>query len=211
MKTKAFLITAFVLGSSSVALADVSFSARAQVTWDAGYSSNYSRPVIRDHRTSNRFAQRRIDFRTRVNQVDYYRPEPLPALTGPTWNCHNWDPTVELDSVCGAYASSSPHKIPETVGSWTNVGVRDSAIPGHQFITIERPFRELALQSNTGAPSIVKVAVRFMDGSTKVIEIGERLRGNSDIMHVGGYGQAISQIIVYTTSSSRGTYTVFAR
>ena len=208
MKTKAFLITAFVLGSSSVALADVSFSAsaRARVTWNAGYSSPPSAPVVRDHRTPNRFRPYYQAY-----QAEYFRPRTLPALTGPTWNCHNWDPSIEIDSVCAAYASATPRAMPEMLGSWTNLGVRDSAIPDNQFITVERSFRELALQANSGAPTLVKLGVRFMDGSVQVIDVSGRLRGNSEIIRIGGFGQTISQVVIYTASNSRGTYSVLAR
>ena len=218
MKTNMILASCLVLGSSSAAMADSSFSLQARSSFTAGYRIN-ARAVVRDHRIapsqSIRFAAYTIPRDARdVRPGTRYIGPALPAVTGPTWDCHNWDPSVELSSVCTAYASSRPGAVSPTVGGGILLGIRDAAIPDHQYITVGsgQAFRKLVVQGNDCAPEITKVAVRFMDGSVQVVNADLRLREGRSLSFnlAGGYRQ-INQIVLYTPSGAHGSYAVLGR
>jgi hypothetical protein len=214
VNTKPFLITAtaLLLGASSAAMAAPYMQARATFRADARPDARFhASVVVRDHRTPTRL----------VATGTWHRPEVvtrpgaivLPAVTGPTWDCANWDPTVEASSVCTAYDASQPAAMP-AYGAGVLLGVRDAAIPDHQYITVGdgQSFRSIVIQGNDCAPQISKVAIKFMDGSTQVVPAGTQLRQGERISIGldGGYRQ-INQIVLYTPYGAAGSYAVYAR
>lgn len=211
MNTKPFLITALVLGSSSAAMAaPFSFQARATVRADHRFDA---RVVVRDHRTPPRLVATGTWRPGRPEVVTRPGAIILPAVTGPTWDCANWDPTVDTSSVCAAYDANQPAAMP-AYGAGVLLGVRDAAIPDHQYITVGagQAFRTLVIQGNDCAPQISKVAIKFMDGSTEVVPAGAQLRQGERISIGldGGYRQ-INQIVLYTPYGATGSYAVYAR
>mgnify|MGYP000314169758 FL=1 len=236
MKPYTLLATCLVLGSSSAALAEPSISFTARLNGSVG-------PVVRDHRTTTWYAppaaapvryvgpardrdddrvyvrDHRDDDRAYVrdHRDDDRAARPpvraLPALTGPTWDCHNWDPSVDVSSVCAAYASSPVGAIHAAPGAGLLLGVRDAAIPDHQFITVGagRAFHELTVEGNGCATEISRVAIKFADGSVQIAS-GARLREGDELgIHLDGGRREINQIVIYTPSGARGAYTVRAR
>ena len=227
MKTNTLIVSCFVLGSSSVAMADPAFTfqARSSVNASAGIHVG---PVVRDHHTAPPITRPRVYLsaydRTgarfeRTDRFDRFdRPSrfapALPSLTGPTWDCHNWDPTVDVSSVCTAYASSRPGRVPQATGAGIVLGVRDAAIPDHQYITVgpgER-FRKIVVEGNDCAPEIARIGIKFTDGSLQVVNTNQRLRdGRSMSIALDGGYREINQIVIYTPSGATGSYTVRAR
>ncbi len=223
MKTNGFLITALVLASSSVAMADSTFTvrARASVNFNAG---SWRGPFIRDHRTTQPSPPvsypswqmpseqvRPYQSMDTGRYEDFHSAAPLPAVTGPTWNCQNWDPSIERSSICAAYASSDAEPLPVNMGGYTAFGVRDSAVPDHQFITVGagKTFREIVIEGNDGAPRLTKVAIKFTDGSIQVVNTRARLRdGRSISLFLDGGAREINQMVFYTPAGSTGSYSV---
>lgn len=209
MKTHPLLATCLVLGSSSAAMADsFHFQARATANLGDGFHAGV---VVRDHRV----APPSYWVSHGGAEIPHSRAPAvaLPPLTGPTWDCHNWDPTVEVSSVCAAYASGRPELAPGISGG-VLLGVRDAAVPDHQYITVDdgRAFRTILVEGNDCAPEISRVAIRFMDGSTQVVNTGATLRAGRSLSIAldGGY-RKINQILFYTPSGARGSYAVLAR
>ncbi len=222
MKTNAFLIAALVIASTSAAMADSSFSVRARGSVNFGFGG----PFVRDHRTTQPMPQPvwYPSWQTPPQQVrpirwsdadryqeNFHYASPLPAVTGPTWNCQNWDPSIERSSVCTAYASSDAEPLPANMGRYTAFGVRDSAVPDHQFITVGagKSFRKIIIEGNDGAPQITKVAIKFMDGSLQVVNTNVHLRdGRSISLFLDGGTREINQMVFYTPTGSTGSYSV---
>jgi hypothetical protein len=235
MKTKPLLITSLILGSSSVAMASpFSFQARATISPSVRIDA---RAVVRDHRAAPPAASygwqpARVDLGTR-RPADRFddrfdnrfgdragdrfddRFVALPPVTGPSWDCHNWDPTVDVSSVCTAFESSRPGAMPPVTGAGILLGVRDAAVPDHQYITVEagQPFRKIVIQGAARAPEISRVAIKFMDGSTEVVNTDARLRqGQSIVIGLDGGGRRqINQLVFYTPSGATGSYAVLGR
>jgi hypothetical protein len=213
VKTYTLVATCLVLGSSSAAMAD-SFTFQARATADYRFH-----PVaVRDHRNAyvdvrdHRFAY----GDTRVAPPRIIEPQrtivALPPLTGPTWDCHNWDPSVETSSVCAAYTGGRLAPAPEYFGAGTLLGVRSAAIPDHQYITLDgQSFRKIVIEGNECAPKISRVLVKFMDGSTEVVNTYARLAdGRGLVINLGGY-RPINQIGFYTPNGATGSYAVIGR
>lgn len=228
MKTHTLLASCLVLGTSSAAMAD-SFHVQAHVqarvpayspaysTVNAGYRFDGG-AAVRDHRIAPAPARFVAYGSARpIERERFARPGirvALPPVTGPTWDCHNWDPTVELSSVCAAYASGQPEAVPAASDAGILLGVRDAAIPDHQYITVGagQPFRQLVIEGNDGAPEISRVAIKFMDGSTEVVGTQTRLRdGRSLAIALDGGTRQINQIVLYTPYGAHGSYAVFGR
>lgn len=214
MKTHTLVATCLVLASSSVAMAD-SFSFQARATADYRFGGS----AVRDHRSAygdvrdHRFAY--SDARTAAPRF-LGPPEriivALPAVTGPTWDCHNWDPSLETSSVCTAFNAGRLAPVPEYLGAGVLLGVRSAAIPDHQYITLDgQSFRTIVVEGNDCAPAISRVAIKFTDGSTEVVNAYARLRdGRSLAIHVDGY-RPINQIVFYTPHGATGSYAVLGR
>ena len=207
MKTNTLLVTCLVLGSSSAAMAG-SFSVQTRATVNAGYRIN----PVRDHRTAP--AGRLVAYSSDRFGRPADRAVVLPPVTGPTWDCHNWDPSEDLSSVCTAYASGRPGAMPAATGAGILLGVRDAAIPDHQYITVGpgSAFRKIVVQGNDCAPEIARVAIKFMDGSTQVVTTDARLRvGRSMTIDLDGGARQINQIVFYTPYGATGSYAVLGR
>ena len=207
MKTNTLLVTCLVLGSSSAAMAG-SFSFQARATATAGYRFN----AVRDHRTAP--PTRLVAYSSERFARPAERAVVLPPLTGPTWDCHNWDPSEDLSSVCAAYSSGRPATMPAATGAGILLGVRDAAIPDHQYITVGAgsAFRKIVVQGNDCAPEIARVAIKFMDGSTQVVTTDARLRvGRSMTIDLDGGYRQINQIVFYTPYGATGSYAVLGR
>lgn len=226
MKLNSFLVTALVLGSSSAAMADsYVFSAGASFSWNFGGVSQVRdhrsvSPVrdhrtvtpVRDHRTSRPVRPVVMPGYTVADQVIVYDDRPaMPALVGPTWDCHNWDPTVDHTSPCTAFSTTRSANIADYRG-WTALGVRESSIPSHQYITVGagRTFDQIKIQANQGAPVLTRVTVRFIDGSQQVVSLDKTAgRRGTMTIHLPRGGREINQIIIYSAANSRGTYSVY--
>lgn len=209
MNTKAILATLAVLGSSTAAMADTGFSFRGQASF------GYRAPVVRDHRhwgyttvaTSEWNRQPEWDGDRRVNVT-----RPIVAVPAPTEDCANWDPTVTSQPGCDSIRAIEE---PQLAG-WLDLGVRDSNIGDHQFITQQSQLSQLRILAVQGAPQITRVAVTFTDGTpTAVMNVSAR-----GCEHEGGArgdisfalpGRNVNQIVIYTTPGSRGTYAVYGR
>jgi hypothetical protein len=213
VNTKPFLITAtaLILGSSAAAMASP-FAIQARATIRPGIRVNAG-VVVRDHRAPTHLVATGTWRPARPESVIRPGAIVLPPVTGPTWDCANWDPSVETSSVCAAYDAGQPAAMP-AYGAGVLLGVRDSAIPDHQYITVGagQAFRSIVIQGNDCAPQISKVAIKFMDGSTEVVPAGAQLRQGERISIGldGGYRQ-INQIVLYTPSGASGSYAVYAR
>jgi hypothetical protein len=212
MLKKALIVTSVLALGSSVAMADsFSFGARASVSF--GTRTPAQPVVIRDHRTQT----------TPVYQTQYANPtrygrndarwerqpqpyQPIPAGL----DCRNWDPSVDTSDACMAYSAGYVYQ-PQIGGAWTLLGVRESSVADNQFITVGdgRYFGQLKLRAEQGSPVITKVAVRFMDNSTQVINIGGRLDYRAS-MSLSLNRKPINQIVIYTAAGSRGAYSVTA-
>lgn len=208
MKKALIIASALVLGTSSVAMADsFSFGARASVSFRYPTSASV---VVRDHRTpvypASQYANPYNRWERWERQPEPYRPA-IPAGL----DCRNWDPTVEVDSACNAYSTGYTYE-PRVRGDWTLLGVRESSVADNQFVTVNdgRVFGALRLRAEQGRPVITKVAVRFTDNSTQVINLGNRLLSGAsitlDLRH-----RPINQIVVYTAAHSRGAYSIIAQ
>lgn len=225
MKTNALLVSCLLLASSSAAIAGPSFSFQARFRTNVGSVG----PVIRDHRAYYSPPAPPAAPPTRpVTYVDaddswrrdhderFYRPavRALPAVTGPTWDCHNWDPTVETSSVCAAYGSTRGGAQAPSAGPGILLGVRDAAVPDHQYITVGagRRFRSLVIEGNACATEISRVAIKFMDGSVQVVNANDRLRDGERLrIDLDGGAREINQLVIYTPNGATGSYAVFAR
>lgn len=200
---KALVLAALVLGSSSAAMADTSYSLQAR----ASFGIPSRGPVVRDHRYS--YEPQRFNNGPRfdggpIYSDGYVTPQPVPVINA---DCANWDPMLDAPSACDGYRSGPVAQMPTSFGRWTVLGTRESAVPDHQFITVEQQYSQLRVDALSGRPMFDKVAVRYMDGSTQVFRIGGRARGvtlNLD------WRKAISQVVVYTAQGSRGEYTIAA-
>jgi hypothetical protein len=234
MKTHTLIVTCLVLGSSSAAMAGTSGNAgyhmgpvvrdHRPVTFTASaelhasqIDSRYGRPTGRNDDRYDQPAGRNDDRygqpADRNDDDRYGRPSrTLPPLTGPTWDCHNWDPAVDGSSVCAAYAPGRSAG-PETFGPGILLGVRDAAIPDHQYITVGsgRSFRKIVIEGNGCETEISRVAIKFMDGSVQVVNAYEHLRtGQRLTVNLDGGAREINQIVFYTPSGATGAYAVHA-
>jgi hypothetical protein len=198
MKTNTLIVACLVLGSSSAAMARTSVHA-------GRIDDRYSRPASRTDDRYSRPADR--------NDGRYGQPSRvLPPLTGPTWDCHNWDPSADGSSVCAAYAPGRSAGA-ETFGPGILLGVRDAAIPDHQYITVGagRSFRKIVIEGNGCETEISRVAIKFMDGSVQVVNAYEHLRtGQRLTVNLDGGAREINQIVFYTPSGATGAYAVRA-
>jgi hypothetical protein len=205
MKKSLILTSALVLSMSSVAMADsFSFGARASVSF--GTRTPAQPVVIRDHRTP--VYQTHVSNPARYDaRWEHQQPyQPIPAGL----DCRNWDPSVDASNACAAYSTGYVYE-PRVGGAWTLLGVRESSVADNQFITVGdgRYFGQLKLRAEQGSPVITKVAVRFMDNSVQVINIGGRLDYRAS-MSLSLNRKPINQIVIYTAAGSRGAYSVTA-
>jgi hypothetical protein len=205
MNKSLIIASALVLASSSVAMADsFSFGAKASVS----FGTPSSRVVVRDHRTQARpIYTRPVSVPQRYpHEYTPYQPAPIPA----NLDCRNWDPTVDTTDACNVYATGYTYA-PQMRGPWQLLGVRESAVPVGQFITVAdgRVFDQLKIRAELGAPVITKIAVSFMDGSTQVTNLGGQLdRGTTRTINLRH--RAVNQVVIYTANGSRGTYSIAA-
>jgi hypothetical protein len=204
MKINALIASAVVLGSSSAAMADVSFQARA--SWN---TTLHTRPAsVRDHRYEN----------TRpVYRPSYERPRPMPLPVVTNLNCSNWDPMVDFNSQCASVYHTLPSYGGEVAQPWGMMllGTRDSSVvhpynAKHQFITVQRAFRTIEIQPVSGRPEITRVQIRFVDGTTQVVNMSPYDCHDGASIAVASR-LPINQILFYTTTNSRGAYSIFAR
>ncbi len=215
MNKSILIASALVLGSSSVAMADSSFSfgARAQVSW----GTPSSRVIVRDHRTptyqapvyQGSYATDR--YTTDRYTMDRYTTDRYPVNQRPILpaglDCRNWDPSLDVSDACADFFSDGyATQQPRARYGWTLLGVRESSVADNQFVTVNdgRIFGTLQLRAETGNPIITKVAVRFMDNTTQVINVGGQLRNAT--LRLGH--RAINQLVIYTAAGSHGTYSM---
>jgi hypothetical protein len=209
MKKSLILTSALVLSMSSVAMADsFSFGARASVSF--GTRTPAKPVVIRDHRNQTPVYQTQYANPTRYgSRWENQQPQPYQPIPAGL-DCRNWDPSVDASNACAAYSTGYVYE-PRVGGAWTLLGVRESSVADNQFITVGdgRYFGQLKLRAEQGSPVITKVAVRFMDNSTQVINIGGRLDYRAS-MSLSLHRKPINQIVIYTAAGSRGAYSVTA-
>lgn len=200
MFRKTLVTTALLLASSSAAFAAPSVSA----SWNGrvNFSIGSNAPSVRDHRTQAPELQAAVDrnypFRDNYQAIE--------IRDRSTIECRNWDPTVDVSSRCALYDYGAV-EMPYLRG-WTNLGARDSSVPGSQFITVERSFNAIRIDALEGRPQITKVQVRFMDGSAQVLAVQPSMVRRGLVIPVRG--AAIDQIIVYTAANSYGLYSISA-
>jgi hypothetical protein len=210
MKKSLILTSALVLSMSSVAMADsFSFGARASVSF--GTRTPAQPVVIRDHRTPvyQPIYQNTTRYNRGEGHWDHQQPQPYQPIPAGL-DCRNWDPSVDASNACAAYSTGYVYE-PRVGGAWTLLGVRESSVADNQFITVGdgRYFGQLKLRAEQGSPVITKVAVRFMDNSVQVINIGGRLDYRAS-MSLSLNRKPINQIVIYTAAGSRGAYSVTA-
>lgn len=203
MNKSLIVASALVLASSSVAMADsFSFGAKASVS----FGTPAQRVIVRDHRT-NPVYTRPISVPSRYpHEYQPAYPTPIPA----NLDCRNWDPTVDTTDACNIYATGYTYA-PQMRGPWQLLGVRESAVPVGQFITVAdgRVFGQLKIRAEMGAPVITKIAVSFLDGSTQVTNLGGQMdRGTTRTINLRH--RAVNQVVIYTANGSRGTYSIAA-
>lgn len=206
---KKALVLALMLGSSSLAMADSSYSfqARARLSLSA--------PSTRDHRTSAPYGSgpRQInDGRLGSDRLET-RPNP-PMLTTPiavNADCANWDPMLDPASACDAYRTQERAAMPTSFGRWTLLASRESAVPDHQYVAVEtKAYSQLRIDALAGRPMFEKVGIRYIDGTTQIVQLGSRSCGSNGTVIGLDRNKVISAIVVYTVDGSRGTYTLSA-
>lgn len=187
---KAIIAAVAILGSSTAAMADSNFSFRAR--------ASYQTPVRATYRSRDAYQISQPTYRPIVEQRQ-------PILPTPTEDCANWDPTVTSQPGCDQLrVVEEPH-----FAGWQDLGVRDSHIGDHQYITEQTQLRTLRVVAVTGAPQIQKIGVSFTDGRPS-----QQLPVQWDCekgLIVQLPDPNINQIVVATAPGSRGTYAVYAR
>lgn len=226
MKINTVLITALVVGSSTAAMADSSFTfqARAQASWGAQPTRVpvYTpapvivTPVVRDHRSTDRTYNDRFDGRYTTR---YQNPIPTTYSVG-GMDCRNWDPMVETSSPCAVFATAEPHLISyngasntsygERYNRFTVLGSREASVPDSEFITVERSVRQLRVDTISGRPGLTSVAIKFANGTWQTVNLGAMSRGSVTINVAGNGRIPISQIAFHTTANAFGIYKVSA-
>lgn len=195
MKIKA-LITTLVLGSSSLALANPSWSGGVNV--QASYGGQVAirdhrdfqpQPIVRDHRDGDRDRDRdrdgdrdwRREHRAPISigqQVPVIQPAPMPYV-------RQW----------------------MTIAQDTSLSSRGASL---LWFPNGREIHALQLQACAGETLVDRIVVTYTSGATRVIEPDVMLSGSNRSVTVPlEYGR-IAKIAIYGKSGPRGRYTILA-
>ena len=97
-------------------------------------------------------------------------------------------------------------------GRWAPIVQQNAATNERQFINVlgrGGRFNRLLVESVRGAPVIQRIAVEFEDRQTQVWDVNRRLpRGADEVIELGG-NKRIHRIVVYTSPTHRGAYSIY--
>jgi hypothetical protein len=99
-------------------------------------------------------------------------------------------------------------------GEWVELASATPAKHGQEFVVVGKEaglFRKLRLEVDTGKVIVLRVKVRFEDGTTRIYPIDKRLdakRQRSTLIDLKS-DKAIDQIVVKTETYTRGEYAVY--
>lgn len=167
------LITMFVLGSSSVALArPATVSIQAQASWSASFGGAVD---VRDHRTNLR--DHRTKRPTRAPIVKPYQP-----YQQPTWQIgHTFYPTSTYGIAVGRNISFGDD-VTHTVFVGSQLG----------------SFKQIKLTAMSGRPKIQQVFVQFADGGEAAFHNLNTTLTNAPLtLTLQGNARPIAKIVVY--------------
>ncbi|MGE0549463.1 MAG: hypothetical protein AB7O24_05685 [Kofleriaceae bacterium] len=211
------LITTLVLGSSSAALADTTFSASAHASWSLGspVSTQVHRDYDRDRTSTWTVDYRRSDTvaRDRIRRPAYPQPVYLDSCAEP----HNSTVGANSSEYKGRIYSMPVNRNWYQRPSWFSLTDATRIDSGRQFITIGAQagrFDQLLLQQVAGTSYIKQVLVRFANGEEMVVRgINEQLNRNNQnvVIDLKGQNRQIGSIVVYGETSARSAYKVMGR
>jgi hypothetical protein len=99
-------------------------------------------------------------------------------------------------------------------GEWVEIATPTPAKHGQEFVSVGREagaFRHLRLEAASGKVIVLRVKVRFTDGTTKVYSIDKRLDAKRQKSHLIDLknDRTIDQIVVKTETYTRGSYAIY--
>ncbi|MGE0868808.1 MAG: hypothetical protein AB7P03_09605 [Kofleriaceae bacterium] len=208
------LITTLVLGSSSAALADTTFTASAHASWSLGTpgSSQVHRDIHRDvHSPTWTVDYRRND--TVRRPVVYPQTSYLDSCVDPRNSTVGANTSEYKGQIFNMPVGRNWYQRP----SWFSITEPTRIDSGRQFITIGASagrFDQLMLQQVAGSSYIKQVVVRFANGEEMVVRgIDQQLNRNNRnvVIDLKGQNRQIGGIVVYGSTSARSAYKVMGR
>lgn len=200
MKIKA-LITALVLGSSSVAMAQpLTINASARVSWGVGSSG----PVVRDHRDA-----RPIVVNDRLRNLPRFQEALYPnnnRLGGDASTYVGPRPAPMMHHGNG-YDSYRP--------SWLAITEPTRIDRGRQFIAVGTDlgrFRQLRLRNTVGWSMITQIKIDFGNNVIQTVDLNQRLDRYNPVIDIDldGYARSINRVIVYGSTANGSAYQLLA-
>ena len=217
------LITTFVLGSSSAAMAEPVVSASAHAWWSWGTPSAGVQPVrvisARDDRDRTVRDHRRpwvYDYRYTDSERDYPRefaPNPWPQRPTYPDSCEDPD-NVHVGREVSAYTGPI-FQIPQgryyIRQNWTAVTEPTRIAEGREYIRTSAagPVDRFLLKAVAGSTFIEQVSVGFANGDTQVFRgLNRALDGNNPTLQLDLKGRAreVARVVVYGTSAPHSAY-----
>jgi hypothetical protein len=193
------LITTLVLGSSSIALADPSWSGGVSVNASVATSG----VVVRDHREPAPLPPPPAPvYRTPLRRIAQPAPIAQPIVDD---RCDN----IHLGGDLSVYTGTTAGY----VGGWLALTQPTKIERGREFISVNsnQRFSQLLLRSDGGTTQVSQVAIFFQNGQEQVVKTNAWLGSrNPDLaINLEKRGK-ISRIVVYGSSGQRARYSVLA-
>jgi len=196
------LITALVIGSSSVAMAKPAVTVSAEASVHIGARTRG--PVVRDHRYQEPVYRQPV-------RGNAYQPE---AFYTPR--------NTQVSSNLSLYTGSFPMT---QVGGWDRNWLALSEPTridsGRLFFNVGQStgsFRTIKLQNVAGSSQITTVAIEFnqgvggSNGVTQVVKMNSTLRGQQSLtIDLDGNARNINRIIVYGSTANGSAFSLQAR
>ena len=211
------LITTLVLGTSSVALAEPTFTASAQASWSWGTPSA-SAQTVRDHRRPWVYDQTQLNtaydpnFRTyRVN----------PWMQQPIFQDSCMDPRNTTVGATGSTYTGAIMTVPANRSyywyrpSWHAVTEPTRIDSGREFINLggAGQLDRLMFKQVGGSSFIQQVAIYFANGEIQVVRnLDAQLDRNRQTVGIdlNGGRRAVSRVIVYGSNAPHSAYQLMA-
>lgn len=205
MNIKALITTLAIIGSSSVAMARPTFTAKAEASWSFGTRTPV---VVRDHRD-------REPVRAPVYQAPVRYEEQEPMMF-PSNNALTDDASVYRGGYPTATNKRTHYRDSYQWGyqSWVSITAPTRIDRGRQFIP-DLPelgsFSTVRLQNITGTTKIDAVLIRFKDGTEQVVHVNQKLgRWNTTIdIRLDG-ARKIQGFVINGSSAYGSAYQVLA-
>lgn len=212
------LIIALALGSSSVAMADTSFTASAHASWSFGTRPTAPAPVIRDHRTPPAPVVR--DHRT-PRPTTTRPPVYVRGVAGTYERADRYDrgeqmifPTnTRVGLGASVYTGESPtYKRPGQTVALTDPTRIDSTVLYVGASEKLGPLSALSFQNTVGATKITMVKILYRSGAWQVVRSGSTLdRMNPTFQISLDRYDAIERIEVFGETGRGSAFQVMAR